>query len=119
MSGPDVDALVADVRDSIRPRGPFLGEDRLRQSERDRVDESLAALDSLAALARSAAEMADAAHALWHFLEHEKEVREPPRELLDLGYAALETHADYEREEELTDALGAALARSREQQEGT
>ena len=101
MSGPDVDALVADVRDSIRPRGPFLGEDRLRQSERDRVDESLAALDSLAALARSAVETKEALR--WYAEQPDNYMR---------AEAALQgkTLAEYR------EAL--AAARSREQQDG-
>jgi hypothetical protein len=51
----------------------------------------------------------DAARRLHHFLEEEKETFEPPRELLDQGYVALETSADYEREEELAMELGEAL----------
>ena len=49
--------------------------------------------------------------ALHHFLWEEKETREPPRELLDAGYGALESSADYEREEELVVAFGDALSR--------
>lgn len=51
---------------------------------------------------------------LTDFLDNVKQTSEPPRELLDLGYAAVETSADYEREEELTLAALAALAAVRD-----
>ncbi len=47
---------------------------------------------------------------LYEFLWSEKEIGEPPVALLDAGYVALETSADYEREESLAEALGDALA---------
>jgi hypothetical protein len=65
--------------------------------------------DVLVGRLEHAERIVDAARRLHHFLEEEKETFEPPRELLDQGYVALETSADYEREEELAMALGEAL----------
>jgi hypothetical protein len=56
-------------------------------------------------------EIAKQARDIHDFLENEKETHEPPRELLNQGYVALERSADYEKDEELNTALGAALAR--------
>jgi hypothetical protein len=60
--------------------------------------------EQLETLRAAAGEMID-------FLWHEKETFEPPSDLLDKGYAALETSKDYDREEQLADKLGAALGR--------
>ena len=76
-------------------------------------------IENHAALA-AVEQLVEAARTLSHFLEHEKETREPPKELLDLGYAALETFSDYEAEEKHSDALLAALARFEgDSQQGT
>jgi hypothetical protein len=71
--------------------------------------EASAALDVLVGRLEQVEKIVDAARRLHHFLEEEKETFEPPRELLDQGYVALETSADYEREEELAMELGEAL----------
>lgn len=51
---------------------------------------------------------AQAARALHDFLENERETKEPPADLLDMGYVAVETAADYDRLEVLGLAFGAA-----------
>lgn len=62
--------------------------------------------DSLLALVR----VVRAAQALHHFLWNERETFEPPSELLDQGYVAVETMEDYDKLEKLEVALGEALA---------
>lgn len=52
----------------------------------------------------------EAARELSNFLENEKQTQMPPDDLLDAGIAALETAADYDREDQLSEKLAAVLA---------
>jgi ketosteroid isomerase-like protein len=68
------------------------------------------AVDALLAENQQLRDALEAAQQLWDFLENEKATYEPPRELLDQGIVACETAEDYDKEERLSEALGAALA---------
>jgi hypothetical protein len=57
----------------------------------------------------------EAGRLLYEFLENERETFEPPSALQDQGYAALETAADYDKLENLSLALGDALAAVRQE----
>ncbi len=67
------------------------------------LDEALRRVEALEAVEKAARTLGD-------FLWNEKETFEPPRELREQGYVALETSKDYDREEQLVEALRAALA---------
>jgi chromosome segregation ATPase len=95
-----LDALAAHLRQAELDREGWEGLANQYQYKRREAEARL----------RQAEQVIEAAQALSHFLEHEKVTAEPPRELLDQHYVALETSADYEREEELGIALGDALA---------
>ena len=91
--------------------------DRLAQIEPDLVGATIIRLhvgreinDKERAEFEALVEIAKAARELSDFLENIKETHEPSRDDLDNGYVALESSADYEREEELAEALRAALS---------
>lgn len=66
-----------------------------------------------AASPRSLTDVVSAADDLFEFLWNEKETNEPPPDLCDAGYAALESVEDYDKEERLTLALGRALGKEK------
>lgn len=59
----------------------------------------------------SADKIIAAADELFEFLWNEKATNSPPTDLIEAGYAAMETHEDYDKEERLTIALGRALGK--------
>jgi hypothetical protein len=75
----------------------------------DQEDKTDAALAQARTLAETLKPVIDAARTLHHFLWEEKQTTAPPDELRSVYCFACESSADYEREEQLTEALGAAL----------